>query len=69
MTATARTPGVLSVQTIDRHRTAFAIGTGPWVYATPAQVADAQERLEESDTGTVHLAGYWLDEQDVAALR
>lgn len=63
-----RTEGVLQVDHLDRYQTRFAIGQGPFVYVRPAQVTDAQARLEAAGTETVLLAGYWLDEQDVAAL-
>ena len=64
-----RDDGVLQVEHLDRYQTRFAIGQGPFVYVRPAQVADAQDRLEQAGTETVLLASYWLDEQDLAALR
>lgn len=64
-----REDGPLSVQHLDRFQIRFAIGQGPFVYVRPYQVTDAQDRLEQAGTETVLLAGYWLDEQDLAALR
>ena len=64
-----REEGPLSVEHLDRHSIRFAIGPGPYTYTTPAAVKRAQERLEESGEETVQLAGYWIDETDLEALR
>lgn len=64
-----REQGPLVVDHIGRTSIRFAIGPGPFTYTTPAAVEVAQAQLEEAGTETVELAGYWLDESDLAALR
>ena len=64
-----REDGVLQVDHLGRYSTRFAIGSGPFAFTSPAAVDDAQQRLEESGEGTVLLAGYWVDESDLEALR
>lgn len=66
--AERREPGVLSVRGAGRHRVCFAVGTGPWTYTTRAAIQAALIRVQESETGTAQLSGYWLDPSDLEAL-
>lgn len=66
--AERREPGALSLRSAGRQRVAFAIGQGPWTYTTRAAVQAALIRVQESETGTAQLAGYWLEPADLEAL-
>lgn len=66
--AERREPGVLSVRGAGRNRVCFAVGTGPWTYTTRVAIQAALLRVEESETGTAQLSGYWLDPADLEAL-
>lgn len=63
-----REDGVLSVRPAGRSRICFAIGDGPWTYTTLSAVQAALIRVEESDTGTVQLAGYWVEPSDLEVM-
>ena len=66
--AERREDGVLSVRGAGRHRVSFAVGNGPWTYTTRAAIQAALIRVQESETGTTQLSGYWLDPSDLEAL-
>lgn len=66
--AERREPGPLSVRSAGRARVSFAIGQGPWTYTTRSAIQAALLRVQESETGTAQLSGYWLDPSDLEAL-
>ena len=66
--AERREPGPLSVRSAGRARVSFAIGQGPWTYTTRSAIQAALMRVQESETGTAQLSGYWLDPSDLEAL-
>ena len=66
--AERREPGVLSVRSAGRSRVSFAVGQGPWTYTTRSAIQAALIRVQESETGTARLSGYWLEPSDLEAL-
>ena len=66
--AERREPGPLSVRSAGRARVSFAIGQGPWTYTTRSAIQAALMRVQESETGTAYLSGYWLEPSDLEAL-
>lgn len=66
--AERREPGPLSVRSAGRSRVSFAVGQGPWTYTTRSAIQAALLRVEESETGTAQLSGYWLEPSDLEAL-
>ena len=66
--AERREPGPLSVRSAGRARVSFAVGQGPWTYTTRSAIQAALIRVQESETGTAQLSGYWLEPSDLEAL-
>ena len=66
--AERREPGPLSVRSAGRARVSFAVGQGPWTYTTRSAIQAALLRVQESETGTAQLSGYWLEPSDLEAL-
>ena len=66
--AERREPGPLSVRSAGRPRVSFAVGQGPWTYTTRSAIQAALIRVQESETGTAQLSGYWLEPSDLEAL-
>lgn len=66
--ADRREPGALSVRSAGRSRVSFAVGQGPWTYTTRSAIQAALIRVEDSETGTTRLSGYYLEPSDLEVL-